>query len=303
MVGRWFDDRPDERRPRLHPPRERDRELWRGGRGPAPTRIVFTYGFNSGDPIPARAAHASRSTWRRQGAATRLDLVHEFAEPGPRDEHVQGWRYQLSVFGNVVSDLANAGAADQVDAWFGAWSETNENARRQKLATVVTPEVRFRDRFSLLDGLDNLVQHIGATQRFMPDMHLRRQGDIRHCQGTLLVDWAAMASEGSPRGSGTNVFALDGNGKIVSVTGFWDPPKPAQKIGNARFGSDRARARACVRLRVTRNTSSGGPGAVLPSRIDLLISSISCSGMTSAAVPSPAARGAHAPRAASPGSR
>jgi uncharacterized protein YndB with AHSA1/START domain len=193
-----------------------------------PRRIVFTYGFNSGNPIPPGSSRVTINL-EPQGAATRLDLVHEFAEPGPRDEHVQGWRYQLSVFGNVVADLAHAGAADAVDAWFGAWSETNENTRRQTLASIAISDVRFRDRFSLLDGVDDLVQHIGATQRFMPDMHLRRHGNIRHCQGTLLVDWAAVATDGSNRGSGTNVFALGGDGKIVSVSGFWDPSKPPQK--------------------------------------------------------------------------
>ena len=154
--------------------------------------------------------------------------MHEFAEPGPRDEHVQGWRYQLSVFGNVVSDLVNAGAADVVDAWFGAWSETDENTRRQTLATIASADVRFRDRFSLLDGLDDLVQHIGATQRFMPDMHLRataRCGTPRACSSSGGPRWR----RGQQRASGTNVFTLGGDGKIVSVTGFWAPPKPPQK--------------------------------------------------------------------------
>ena len=190
-----------------------------------PTRIVFTYGFNSGNPIPPGSSRVTISL-ERQGLGTRLDLLHEFAEAGPRDEHVQGWRYQLSLFGNVVADLVNASAADTVDAWFAAWSETSEDTRRQRLSSIASPNVRFRDRFSLLDGLDDLVPHISATQRFMPGLHLRRQGDIRHCQGTLLVDWAAVAADGSERGSGTNVFALRADGLIESVTGFWAPPKP-----------------------------------------------------------------------------
>jgi hypothetical protein len=60
----------------------------------------------------------------------------------------------------------------------------------------------------------------------MPGMHLRRQGDVRHCQGTLLADWTAVATDGSERGNGTNVFVLRADGLIESVTGFWAPPKP-----------------------------------------------------------------------------
>jgi uncharacterized protein YndB with AHSA1/START domain len=185
-----------------------------------PTRIVFTYGFNSGNPIPPGSSRVTISL-EPEGAATRLDLCHEFPEASARDEHVQGWRYQLSVFGNVVADLVNARAVDTVDAWFGAWSEASEERRRQTLTTITTNDVRFRDRFSLLDGRDDLVLHIGATQRFMPGMQLRRQGDVRHCQGTLLVGWVAVGTDGGQRGSGTNVFVLQADGKVDSVTGFW----------------------------------------------------------------------------------
>jgi hypothetical protein len=83
--------------------------------------------------------------------------------------------------------------------------------------------VRFRDRFSLMDGTADLVAHTGAAQRFMPGLSLKRQGDVRHCQGMVLVDWIAVASDGQERGSGTNVFVFGAGGLIESVTGFWNP--------------------------------------------------------------------------------
>ena len=43
--------------------------------------------------------------------------------------------------------------------------------------------------------------------------------------GTVLADWVARAADGSERGRGTNVFAMDRHGRIESVTGFWNPPK------------------------------------------------------------------------------
>ena len=191
-----------------------------------PTRIVFTYGFNSGNPIPPGSSRVTISL-KPFGAVTRLELMHEFAEPGPRDEHMQGWRYQLSVFGNVGRRPRQRRRRRQWSiAWYRAWSETSEDARRQLLSTIASADVQFHDRFSLLDGLADLVPHIGATQRFMPDMHLARKGEVRHCQGTLLVGWTAAGGDGQERASGTNVFTLGGDGKIVSVTGFWDPPKP-----------------------------------------------------------------------------
>src|SRR6185295_9079339 len=185
-----------------------------------PERIVFTYGYASGSPIPPGG---SRVTIRleAEGRGTRLLLLHEFAETAARDQHAQGWRYQLSLFANVVLDQLHARAAEKVDGWFAAWSDEDDAARAERLAAIAAPEVRFRDRFSLVTGMADLLPHLAATHRFMPGFRLRRAGDVRHCQGTVLAEWVAVAPDGQERARGTNVFALDADGRIESVTGFW----------------------------------------------------------------------------------
>ncbi len=189
----------------------------------APERIVFTYGFVSGQPIPVGSSRVTIEL-EAEGKATRLRLTHEFADAGVRDEHVQGWRYQLSVFGNVVANEVHAGAAAAVDAWFDAWSEPDAVARDATLARVADPDISFRDQFSLISGLDDLRPHLAAVHRFMPGMRIAREGDIRHCQGTVLAHWVARGADGAERGRGTNVFAFRGAGRIASVTGFWGAP-------------------------------------------------------------------------------
>ena len=183
-----------------------------------PERIAFTYGFVSGKPIPVGG---SRVTIRLEpdASGTRLHLLHEFAEAAPRDEHIQGWRFQLSLFSNVVANEVYANAASIVDGWFAAWNVPDDNVREQALANLVTPAIQFRDRYSVLDGLADLIAHTGAAQRFMPGIHLERRGDIRHCQGTVLADWVALASDGQVKMSGTNVFVFAPEVRIASVTG------------------------------------------------------------------------------------
>ncbi|HEV8415931.1 MAG TPA: SRPBCC domain-containing protein [Bryobacteraceae bacterium] len=183
-----------------------------------PERIVFSYGYATGKPIPAGA---SRVTIRLEPVpdGTRLHLLHEFAETAPRDEHIQGWRFQLSLFSNVVANEAFANAASVVDQWFAAWIERDGQVREENLAQFVTPAIRFRDRFSLLDSIGDLSAHIGASQRFMPGMSLERKGDVRHCQGTVLADWVARSSQdGQAKMSGTSVFVFSPDLKIESVT-------------------------------------------------------------------------------------
>jgi uncharacterized protein YndB with AHSA1/START domain len=184
-----------------------------------PERIAFTYGFASGKPIPPGS---SRVTIRLtpDEAGTRLHLLHEFPDAGARDEHVQGWRFQLSLFSNLVANEVYAAAANSVDAWFAAWAIADDQSREESLGKIVGREIHFRDRYSLLDGLADLAAHTGAAQRFMPGIRMRRKGDVRHCQGTVLADWIAVDGDAKERMSGTNVFVFGPDGRIDSVTGF-----------------------------------------------------------------------------------
>src|SRR5262249_12002150 len=95
-----------------------------------------------------------------------------------------------------------------------------DRTREAAFAKVAAPNVSFRDRFSLLDGLTDVVAHAGAAQRFMPGIRLSRRGEVRHCQGAVLADWVALASNGQERMSGTSFFLLGPDGRIHSVTGF-----------------------------------------------------------------------------------
>jgi uncharacterized protein YndB with AHSA1/START domain len=184
-----------------------------------PERIVFTYGYASGTPIPPGASRVTIEL-ERTDQGTRLTLRHEFADAAVRDQHVQGWRYQLSLFANIVSNEAFADASKAVDAWFRAWMIAEEPARAELLNRIAVPKIRFHDRYGSLDGMADLIAHIGGALRFMPGIRLERRGDIRHCQGTVLSDWAAVDSEATVRMSGTSVFVLNAEGKIESVTSF-----------------------------------------------------------------------------------
>jgi uncharacterized protein YndB with AHSA1/START domain len=186
-----------------------------------PERIVFTYGYQSGKPI---LPGGSRVTIRLEAveSGTRLHLTHAFAEADVRDQHLQGWRFQLSLFANLVADEVNAGAPGLADAWFAAWSISDSAERVRSLEAIAAPEVRFRDRYAHIDGLIELNDHIAASLRFMPGVRLERNGAVRHCQHTLLVDWVLRGPDGAERMSGVNVFVLDARGRIASITGFWN---------------------------------------------------------------------------------
>jgi uncharacterized protein YndB with AHSA1/START domain len=187
----------------------------------APTRLAFTYGYHKeGSPVPPGSSQVT-IVLAREASGTRLTLTHELPSEASRDEHIQGWRYQLSLFANTIANSINANAASIADAWFDAWVEPDDAKRKSAFASISADGVRFGDRYSCLAGIDEIAFHAGAAQKFMPGMKLQRQGDARHCLGTSLVDWTVPGPEGKTLAKGTNVFRFDADGKLVDVVGLW----------------------------------------------------------------------------------
>jgi uncharacterized protein YndB with AHSA1/START domain len=185
-----------------------------------PERIVFTYGYASGLPFGpgaslvtvALAAHAE---------GTALTLRHAFADAAARDQHVQGWRYQLAVLANVAAREQHAGVEAIADRFLAVWSETDDAARRAGLAAIAVADLSFRDEWAATGGIDALAAHIGAAQQHMPGVRLEREGPVRHCQGTALVDWVVRGRDGAVSRRGTNVLELAPDGRIAGVVGLW----------------------------------------------------------------------------------
>jgi uncharacterized protein YndB with AHSA1/START domain len=189
-----------------------------------PERIVFTYGYE--DPAKPFPPGGSRVTidLEEHAKGTLLHFRHDLPTAASRDEHVQGWRYQLALFANVVGRETSEGLAARVDTFLAAWSEPDAARRRAALGEVARPDLTFSDAFSCTSSLDDLVTHLAAAQMHMPGLRLEREGDVRHCQGVALADWVARGPDGAPRGKGTNVFELAADGRITRVVGFWAPP-------------------------------------------------------------------------------
>jgi uncharacterized protein YndB with AHSA1/START domain len=186
-----------------------------------PERIVFSYGYAGDNPAIEPGGSQVTVTLDETAAGTRVHLRHELASAPVRDEHVQGWRYQLSVFANVVAREAHADAGARVDRFFALWREQDAGRRAAELAEIATPDLAFHDAFSATAGREDLVAHIGAAQFHMPHVVLEREGAVQTCQGVAIARWIVRAPDGSERGRGANVFELAPDGRIAKVTGLW----------------------------------------------------------------------------------
>lgn len=190
----------------------------------ADRRIVFTYGYDQklpkspGDTLVLIERGGSRVTisLAPHGEGTSLTIVHEVAEERVREEHAAGWRFQLSLFANVVAREEHTGLAARVDTLFAAWGEPDPGKRAGLLAEATTDDVGFRDPYATIVGRDELNDHLTALQKHMPGTRLVRDGEPRQCQGVALVRWTA------GKASGTNVVRLAPDRRIADLVGFWN---------------------------------------------------------------------------------
>ena len=184
-------------------------------------RVAFTYGYEAANkPISPGGSLVTITLAELPGNATRLVLRHDVDDAATRDEHVQGWRYQLARFAHVVADDAHAGATDAIAAWVNAWNEPDAGTRRALLERTVTADVRFRDANGDVYGLDELVGHVGAIHTFMPGLRLEPRGPIRRAHDTALADWAIVQADGTQVMAGTNVIGLAPDSRIATVIGI-----------------------------------------------------------------------------------
>jgi hypothetical protein len=56
----------------------------------------------------------------------------------------------------------------------------------------------------------------------MPGVGLNRTGPIREIHGRLYFPWRLTGPDGSLVGEGLDVGRVDGEGRFVELTGFWD---------------------------------------------------------------------------------
>ena len=182
-----------------------------------PSRIVFTYGYDRPDPpIPVGGSRVTITVEEVPGG-TRVVLHHDVATAAVRDAHRRGWRYQMSIFGDVVSREQHAGAPATIERWLAAWNTPDAAA----LAAICTPDVEYRDRWGYTQGVDDLADHIAAARMHLPAT-LVADAPAEHAHGVALLRWRAMKDGATePAARGTTVFDLAPDGRIARATGLW----------------------------------------------------------------------------------
>ena len=112
--------------------------------------------------------------------------------------------------------------ADLIDRYIAMWNETDAERRRALIARTWTEEANYLDPVLQGDGptgIDAMVR--GVHQRF-PEHRFRRTSEVDTHHDCVRFSWELGPQGGSPVVSGTDFGVVAADGRLRTVTGFFD---------------------------------------------------------------------------------
>jgi hypothetical protein len=132
---------------------------------------------------------------------------------------------------DAMTDTASAvptiSAATAVESYFTTWNESDPVLRRAAIETGWTPDASFVDPLVAAEGADALDALAVAVQQKFPGHRFRQTGavDVHHDRARWA--WELVGPDGVPIGGGVDFAVLAEDGRLRSVTGFFNFEAPA----------------------------------------------------------------------------
>jgi hypothetical protein len=108
-----------------------------------------------------------------------------------------------------------------VDTYLSAWNETDTSFREKLIEEVGANDGRLIDPPLSASGHSEISDMAAALQAQFPGHHFRRASDVDEHHGHFRFAWQLVAPDGSIAISGMDVGAIDENGRIAQITGFF----------------------------------------------------------------------------------
>ena len=119
-------------------------------------------------------------------------------------------------------------ASEVVAAYGAAWDEPDEAKRREVLETAWSEGGLYLDLTGRADGREALVRHIGGFRDAMPGHRILMASGVDEHDGYLRFAWKVIDPKGNEVMEGCDFGALDAEGKLKMIVGFFGPwPEPS----------------------------------------------------------------------------
>ena len=183
-------------------------------------RLAFTFGYNRANTPLAPGASIVEIKLEEIATGTRVLLTHLLPDAPAARMHEAGWRYQLGLFGTLVSrDALGPDLVATIDAWHAAWAMTAPAERRERLRAVVTDDVVVSEPMATLQSIADVDAWISQVQSQMLAT-VRRNGPPALSGDLAVWDWV-IESNDQPLATGRSVGRFHADGRMSEVAGFW----------------------------------------------------------------------------------
>ncbi|WP_445527667.1 nuclear transport factor 2 family protein [Streptomyces cyslabdanicus] len=110
-----------------------------------------------------------------------------------------------------------------VTRYFEAWNAPDAQARAKAVADAWTPDGSYTDPLADVGGHEGIAAVITAAREQFPGFAFRLTGAVDGHHDTARFSWELVSEvDGSAPVAGSDVVALDGDGRIRTVLGFLD---------------------------------------------------------------------------------
>ncbi|HMM41461.1 MAG TPA: nuclear transport factor 2 family protein [Thermomicrobiales bacterium] len=115
-----------------------------------------------------------------------------------------------------------------VERYFAVWNEPDAGKRRALITTTWSEDADYRDPRLAGDGHDGIDAMVAMVHEYYPGYRFEQVGPIDSHNDRLRFAWRLNGPDGGPPAfSGTDFGVLGEDGRLRSITGFFDPAPDA----------------------------------------------------------------------------
>ena len=111
---------------------------------------------------------------------------------------------------------------DLIDRYIATWNETDFGRRRALIARTWTENASYFDPLVQGEGGDGINAMIGSVQDRFPGHRFRRTGEVESHHDRLRFTWELASEDGITVARGTDFGIVASDGRLESVSGFFD---------------------------------------------------------------------------------
>jgi len=113
------------------------------------------------------------------------------------------------------------------ERYVSSWEVASLAERRQVFGTCLAPACVYTDPLTQARGWDELDLYMASFQQQVPGGHFVTEQFFAH-HGRSAARWKMLSGEGLPLGEGISYAEYDEQHRLVSMTGFFEPPGSSQ---------------------------------------------------------------------------